>query len=27
LHPGGCTKHVVKKGMCKSHGVEAGLWK
>jgi hypothetical protein len=22
----GCTKYVVKKGMLKSHGVDAGLW-
>ena len=23
----GCTKHIFKDGMCKQHGVAAGLWK
>jgi hypothetical protein len=25
-HSSGCNKHVVKRGMCKQHGVAAGLW-
>jgi hypothetical protein len=26
IHSSGCRKHVVKRGMCKQHGVAAGLW-
>jgi hypothetical protein len=26
IHSSGCNKHVVKRGMCKQHGVAAGLW-
>jgi hypothetical protein len=26
IHNSGCNKHVVKRGMCKQHGVAAGLW-
>jgi hypothetical protein len=26
IHSAGCNKHVVKRGMCKKHGVASGLW-
>jgi hypothetical protein len=26
IHRSGCNKHVVKRGVCKQHGVAAGVW-